>query len=65
MIFYLELLGKLVSTTDSVNSEIPNGQQTYVAAQNGNNVTLTIDINIQSITEKYLSQAVNAHNCDF
>ncbi len=65
MIYYLELLGKLVSTTDSVNSEIPNGQQTYVAAQNGNNVTLTIDINIQSITEKYLSQAVNDHNCDF
>lgn len=57
--------GKLVSTTDSVNSEIPNGQQTYVAVQNGNNVTLSIDINIQSIAEKYLSQAVDDYNCDF
>ena len=57
--------GKLISTTDSVNSEIPNGEQTYVAAQNGNNVTLTIDVNIQSIVERYLSQAVDDHNCDF
>jgi len=57
--------GKLVTSTDSVNSEIPNGQRTYVAAQNGNNVTLTIDVNIQSIAEKYLSQAVDDNNSDY
>lgn len=56
--------GKVLTSTDSVNGEIPNGQKSYVAAQNGNDVTLTIDVNIQSIAEKYLSQAVNDNKAD-
>lgn len=58
-------LGKLVSSTDSVKSEIPNGEQTYIPAQNGNDVSLTIDVNVQSIAEKYLSQAVDDNNADY
>lgn len=56
--------GKLLTTTDSINSEIPNGEISYVPAQNGNDVTLTIDANIQLIVEKYLSQAVVDNKAD-
>lgn len=56
--------GKILTVTDSVNSEIPNGEQTYVEVQNGSNVTLTVDVNIQSIAEKYLSQAVTDNKAD-
>lgn len=57
--------GKVVSITDSVNSEIPNQQQSYIEAQNGSNVYLTIDVNIQSIVQKYLSQAVVDNIADY
>ena len=53
-----------MASTDSINGEIPNSQQSYVAVQNGNDVTLTIDVNIQSIAEKYLSQAISDNNAD-
>jgi stage V sporulation protein D (sporulation-specific penicillin-binding protein) len=56
--------GKVLTSTDSINEEIPNGQKSYVAAKNGNDVTLTIDVNIQSIAEKYLSQAVTDNKAD-
>ena len=56
--------GKVLASTDSINGEIPNGQKSYVAAKNGNDVTLTIDVNIQSIAEKYLSQAVTDNKAD-
>ena len=64
MIYFLGTPGKTLVATDSVNSEIPNGQQSYVAAQNGNDVTLTIDVNVQSIAEKYLAQAVTDNKAD-
>ena len=55
--------GKKVITTDSSSREIPNTEQTYIPAQNGSNITLTIDVNIQTIAEKYLKQAVIENNC--
>ena len=58
-------VGKMVTLIDSVNSEIPNQQKSYIAAQNGSNVYLTIDVNIQSIVEKYLSQAVVDNIADY
>ena len=61
---FLGTPGKILTATDSVNGEIPNGQKSYVAAQNGNDVTLTIDVNVQSIAEKYLSQAVTENKAD-
>ncbi len=54
----------MLASTNSVNGEIPNGEKTYVEAQNGSNVTLTIDVNIQSIAEKYLEQAVTENKAD-
>lgn len=56
--------GKILTLTDSINSEIPNAEQTYVEVENGSNVILTIDVNVQSIAEKYLSQAVEDNNAD-
>ena len=50
--------GKLVMLTDSVNGEIPNQEITYIEAEDGNSVYLTIDYYIQSTCEKYLEQAV-------
>ncbi len=55
--------GKRVIATDSSSREIPNEEQTYIPAQNGSNITLTIDVNIQTIAEKYLKQAVTENNC--
>ena len=56
--------GKILTSTDSINGEIPNGEQLYVAPQNGNDVTLTIDVNVQHIAEKYLAQAVTDNKAD-
>ena len=64
MIYFLGTPGKILTATDSINGEIPNGEKSYVAAQNGNDVTLTIDVNVQSIAEKYLSQAVVENKAD-
>lgn len=49
--------GKVTSAQDAVQDFIPYENSTYVAPQNGNDITLTIDANIQSIAEKYLKQA--------
>lgn len=49
--------GKIVSSKGSDQEEIPNAEETYIAAENGSDLTLTIDYNIQKIVEKYLKQA--------
>lgn len=58
-------VGQVVSLTDSVQDEIPNQQKSYIKPKNGSNVYLTIDVNIQSIAEKYLSQAVIDNKADY
>ena len=55
--------GKLVTSTDASQSEIPNTEETFVAAEDGMNLNLTIDINIQKIVEKYLKEAVEINQC--
>ena len=55
--------GKL-STRISVTQEaIPDENQEYIEPENGSNIYLTIDSNIQSVVEKYLKQAVEENNC--
>src|SRR5699024_7530087 len=49
--------GKIVSSKGSNQEEIPNAEETYIPAENGSDITLTIDYNIQKIVEKYLKQA--------
>lgn len=48
--------GKIVTSQDALRDYIPDENQTYIAPQNGSDLTLTIDANIQSIAEKYLKQ---------
>ena len=56
--------GKVTSAQDAVQDLIPYENETYIAPQNGNDITLTIDANIQSIAEKYLKQACEENNCE-
>ncbi len=53
--------GKIVSSQGSDQQLIPNTTETYVNAENGSDITLTIDLNIQSIAEQYLKQAVDTY----
>ena len=55
--------GKIVSLKGSDQKEIPNAEESYISAENGSNLTLTIDLNIQTIIEKYLKQAVIDNDC--
>ena len=55
--------GKIVSSQDSSQNEIPGAEETYISAENGSDITLTIDLNIQSTIEKYLQQAVEKYEC--
>lgn len=55
--------GKKISSKGPSSQEIPNTEQTYIPAQNGSNITLTIDTNIQTIVETYLKQAVTENSC--
>ncbi len=55
--------GKIITSTDASQSEIPNSQESFIPAENGYNLTLTLDIKIQSIVEKYLKQAVEDNSC--
>ena len=51
--------GKIVTTKDVKGKEISDNAQQYVEVENGSDIYLTIDVNIQSIVEKYLEQGVN------
>lgn len=55
--------GKVVSAQDAIQEFIPDSDQKYIAAENGSDITLTIDANIQSIVEKYLKQACISNKC--
>lgn len=57
--------GKIVTTTDLHSSEISDNYATYVEVENGSDVYLTIDINIQSIVEKYIKEAVEDNECEY
>lgn len=39
--------GKIVSSKSASQEEIPNTEETYIAAEDGSDLTLTIDLNIQ------------------
>lgn len=49
--------GRVVSTRDVAGIESGNDYESYIEAQDGSSVVLTIDETIQSYVEKYLEQA--------
>ncbi len=55
--------GKIVTAQDAIQEFIPDNNQTYIPAENGSDITLTIDANVQSIVEKYLKQACIENKC--
>ena len=56
--------GKITTSTDAIQEEIPDSNQTYIPAENGSDIVLTIDVYIQTIVEKYLKQAVEENHAD-
>lgn len=55
--------GKITTISDAVSDLIPDKNESYISAENGSNITLTIDANIQTIAEKYLKQACIENDC--
>lgn len=55
--------GKVITSQDAFQEQIPDANETYIPAKNGSNIVLTIDANIQAVVEKHLSQAVKDNNC--
>ena len=50
--------GKIVTSGDVNNDEISDETWQYVEVENGSDLYLTIDVNIQNIVEKHLTQGV-------
>lgn len=57
--------GKIVTTTDLHSNEISDNYATYVEVENGSDVYLTIDVNIQSTVEKYIKESVDDNQCEY
>ncbi len=55
--------GKIVRTSDASGSVIGTGEEEYIAAVDGDSLVLSIDVNIQSIAEKYLEEACIDNEC--
>ena len=55
--------GRVTTAQDAIQEFIPDDNQTYIPAENGSDITLSIDANIQSIVEKYLKQACIDNKC--
>ena len=55
--------GEIVTSTDASQSEIPNSQESFIPAEDGYDLTLTVDVNIQTIVEECLKQAVEENAC--
>ncbi len=54
--------GRLVTAKDAAGSEMPFDYERLIDPEDGLNVVLTIDENIQRIAEKYLQQAVEENS---
>ena len=57
--------GVLTATFDVHGDAISDEDEEYVAPENGSNIYLTIDSNIQGIAEKYLKNAVETNSAGY
>lgn len=55
--------GKIVKLTDANGRDLSGKGENYVKAIDGNDLVLTIDMNIQGIAEKYLKEACIDNKC--
>ncbi len=55
--------GKMITAKNAVGTELPYEYETYVAAEDGKNVVLTIDETVQYYLEKHLQEAREEQQC--
>lgn len=55
--------GKILKLTDATGTDMGTEGENYVPAEDGDDIILTIDMTIQAIAEKYLSQACIDNEC--
>lgn len=55
--------GKIVYAEDALHGEMPYDYEMYIDAENGANLTTTLDYKIQGILEKYLEEAAIESGC--
>lgn len=53
--------GRLIAAKNGVGTDMPFEYEQYNAAQNGNDLVLTIDETVQSILEKYLEEGIEKY----
>lgn len=53
--------GKVISATDGLGDEMPYQYTKLFEAQNGNDLTLTLDMNLQYMLEKHLNESYVTH----
>ena len=56
--------GKIVTTKGANNVELPIESETYINAEDGLNLVLSIDEVVQHIAEKHLQQAIEETKCE-
>ena len=57
--------GRITTLGDAVSEEIPDTNLDYIPAENGSDITLTLNFKVQTIIEKYLKQAVEENYCEY
>lgn len=55
--------GKVTTSTDAKQVEIPNSELSLIPAKDGYDLTLTLDLKIQNIITEHLKQAVEDNSC--
>jgi stage V sporulation protein D (sporulation-specific penicillin-binding protein) len=55
--------GKILKLTDATGADLQDEGENYVKAVDGNDLILSIDMNVQSICEKYLAEACIDNKC--
>ena len=55
--------GKILKLTDATGTDMGTDGEDYIAAENGDDIVLTIDMTVQAIAEKYLAQACIDNIC--
>lgn len=55
--------GKILKLTDATGTDMGTEGEDYIAAEDGDDIVLTIDMTIQAIAEKYLKEACIDNKC--
>ena len=54
--------GRSIGVQDAQGNEVANNNATEYAAQDGYNLVLTLDANVQEVAERYLNEAIRANS---